>query len=165
MLDRIGGKHERYRKDHHAAGFEEAPGIDKRTRNRRRDVLKNVAGDDEVVACVEFGCDIGDIEPRFGIKIGVGVRELLRKRVGVRDGIGKADPLRSKRGARSGSATLQPKSARVRRWTMARSRTVEPHRAHEGCSRCSAFRATPLADPHRLQRKSTLGSPVEGGVR
>ena len=48
---------------------------------------------------------------------------------------------------------------------MARSRTVEPHRAHDGCSRCSAIRATLLDDPHRLQRKSTIGSPVEGDVR
>jgi hypothetical protein len=44
---------------------------------------------------------------------------------------------------------------------MARARTVEPHRVHEGCSRCSAARAALLDDPQMLHRKETCGSPVD----
>src|SRR2546430_12788716 len=71
-------------------------------------------------------------------------------------------PRRSSGRGISGSTTLRPNSSLVSRCTIARSRTVEPHCGHEGCSRCSAAKAMLLDEPQIVQQKSICGPPVGG---
>ena len=79
VLDRVGGEGEGHGEDQHATGFQQPPRVDEGARHRRRDVLEDVARNDEVVFLGALGRDVGDVEARLGVEVCIGVPQIARK--------------------------------------------------------------------------------------
>ena len=66
-----------------SVGLQHAPGFFQGTLHRRRDVLQDVGGENEVVLPRKFGVRLGEIEAWFPVVKGVGVVELLGQKAVV----------------------------------------------------------------------------------